>query len=305
MGQSRGNSTWPARARRLLGWRGITTVSVLMLAVAAIVPVRTNDGNRTSSADVWLVLTLAVLLTVLFYVLLSLGLQLAGMDGDAPQIAQHLAADPDQQRLLQRWLERARWARFVGGFAGVVAWFFGTQTERRRSRVRLRRHRRRSRARGTAPHPPTVRPANCPHRGARGERLPHAPRRSPNDRRGSRRGRCCDHRGVGQRHPVGHVVGIRCTPGPRRRPARTAACRDAGTTCRVRQAHPRRRPGSANSRSAEASPGLPRSSRSPSWPEPASLSTRPSANSPRCSGLRRGCARSCCGGTTAGSVSTS
>ncbi len=99
-----------------------------MLAVTTIVPVRTNDGNGTSSSDVWLVLTLAVLLTVLSYVLLSLGLQLAGMDGEAPQIAQHLAADRDQQRLLQRWLERARWARFVGGLAGLIVWVLGTQT---------------------------------------------------------------------------------------------------------------------------------------------------------------------------------
>ncbi len=99
-----------------------------MLAVAAIIPVRTNDGNGLSSTDAWLVVTLAVLLTILFYVLLSLGLQLAGMDGEAPRIAQHLAADPDQQRLLQRWLERARWARFVGGFAGVITWVLGTQT---------------------------------------------------------------------------------------------------------------------------------------------------------------------------------
>jgi hypothetical protein len=89
-----------------------------MLLAAAVIPVTVGDGDDvTTSANVWLALTLGVLFTILFYVLLSLGLQFAGVDGDAPTIARHLAAEPEQQRLLQRWLERARWARFVGGFA--------------------------------------------------------------------------------------------------------------------------------------------------------------------------------------------
>lgn len=114
MGQSRGNESsgngsTADRARRLLGWRGITTVSVVMLVAAAVIPVTVGDGGDvTTSANLWLALTLGVLFTILFYVLLSLGLQFAGVDGDAPTIAQHLAAEPDQQRLLQRWLERAR-----------------------------------------------------------------------------------------------------------------------------------------------------------------------------------------------------
>lgn len=104
-------------------------MSVVMLLAAALIPVTVSDGSdRSTNTTVWLVLTLGMLFTILFYVLLSLGLQFAGVDSDAPTIARHLAAEPEQQRLLQRWLERARWARFVGGFAGVVAWFLGTQT---------------------------------------------------------------------------------------------------------------------------------------------------------------------------------
>jgi hypothetical protein len=102
-------------------------VSIVMLAVAAVIPVTVSDGTEQRNTNLWLALTLGVLLTILFYVLLSLGLQFAGVDDDAPVIAQGLASEPEQQRLLQRWLERARWARFVGGFAGVLAWFLGTQ----------------------------------------------------------------------------------------------------------------------------------------------------------------------------------
>lgn len=62
-------------------------------------------------------------------VVLSYTLQLAGFDADAADIAQRLARDPDQQRLLTRWLGRARWARFVGGFAGFVAFVLGTSSQ--------------------------------------------------------------------------------------------------------------------------------------------------------------------------------
>jgi hypothetical protein len=44
----------------------------------------------------------------------------------ATEIADHLASDPDQRRLLVRWLTRARWARFVAGFSGCLMWIVGT-----------------------------------------------------------------------------------------------------------------------------------------------------------------------------------
>ncbi len=64
---------------------------------------------------------------LLLAMFLNVGLRLAGFDGEAPEIAGRLASDPDQQRLLTRWLERARWARFVGGTSGCLAAFLGTQ----------------------------------------------------------------------------------------------------------------------------------------------------------------------------------
>ncbi|MFN8022059.1 MAG: hypothetical protein U0Q03_11070 [Acidimicrobiales bacterium] len=100
-------------------------MSVLVLAVMLLLPIRAG-GERTDGPHLWLVLNLTIAVVLVLYVLLSLGVQLAGVDADAPELAQHLAAHPEQQRLLTRWLERARWARFVGGFAGVVACVLAT-----------------------------------------------------------------------------------------------------------------------------------------------------------------------------------
>jgi hypothetical protein len=52
--------------------------------------------------------------------------QLAGVDHEASGIAASLATDPEQQRLLARWLQRARWSRWVGGFCGVLSWLLAT-----------------------------------------------------------------------------------------------------------------------------------------------------------------------------------
>ncbi len=125
MRQSRANLTWAERARRLVSWRGATALAIASLLAAGLIAVRSSSGSDVGTR-VWMTVLLVALLTGVVLVVLSLVLQLAGVDGEAPAIAQHLAADPQQQRLLQRWLERARWARFVGGFAGLIAWFFGT-----------------------------------------------------------------------------------------------------------------------------------------------------------------------------------
>jgi hypothetical protein len=105
-------------------------LAILVIVAAGLLTVRiSSDGEAGGGGDVGMMLILGALLAVVFFVGFSLVLQLAGVDGEAPAIAQHLAADPQQRRLLQRWLERARWARFVGGFAGLVAWFLGTRGE--------------------------------------------------------------------------------------------------------------------------------------------------------------------------------
>jgi len=108
-----------------VSWRGATVLAIAILVAPGLVAVRSSSGGEVGR-KVWMTVLLVALLTMVVFVVLSLVLQLAGVDGEAPVIAQHLAADPQQQRLLQRWLERARWARFVGGFAGLVAWFVGT-----------------------------------------------------------------------------------------------------------------------------------------------------------------------------------
>lgn len=125
MGRSRGNRHQLTGWRRIAGWRGALVLSVFVLAVMLLLPIRAG-GERTDGPHLWLVLNLTVAVVLVFYVLLSLGVQLAGVDADAPELAQHLAAHPEQQRLLTRWLERARWARFVGGFAGLVACLLAT-----------------------------------------------------------------------------------------------------------------------------------------------------------------------------------
>jgi hypothetical protein len=105
-------------------WRGALVLGTLLLAFALLVPVRAGDND--DNTQLWLWLNLPIAAAVLVYVLANIGMQFAGVDADAPQLARHLAAHPEQQRLLTRWLERARWARFVGGFAGLVAWVLAT-----------------------------------------------------------------------------------------------------------------------------------------------------------------------------------
>lgn len=73
----------------------------------------------------------AVALAVLVLVVLAtinVSSMLAGVDPEAPLIADRLADSPEQQRLLTRWLQRTRWTRSVGGFAGIVWWVIGTST---------------------------------------------------------------------------------------------------------------------------------------------------------------------------------
>jgi hypothetical protein len=79
-------------------------------------------GNKVA-----VIATLVVMAALISLFVLSLALQLAGLDADAAAIADHLAVDPEQRRLLTRWLSRARWARFVGGMSGCVICVLGTR----------------------------------------------------------------------------------------------------------------------------------------------------------------------------------
>jgi hypothetical protein len=80
-----------------------------------------RSGGDSSARSATQVVLLVVLGTLVALVVLGFGLQLAGFDSEAEDIARGLTTDPEQQRLLERWLTRARWARLVGGFSGVLA----------------------------------------------------------------------------------------------------------------------------------------------------------------------------------------
>jgi hypothetical protein len=104
---------------------------VLLAGVAVALGIPLTLLVRGSSSDdgaTWggtLILGLLAVLAVLTMV--SVARMLAGVDPEIPELAGRLADAPDEQRLLARWLSRARWARNVGGFCGLVVWLLGTQ----------------------------------------------------------------------------------------------------------------------------------------------------------------------------------
>jgi hypothetical protein len=113
---------------RLVSRRTMIPVGVLLIVVSVLVVVAgDDDGSAPNVAGIVVFVLLVVLMALVLAFVLNLALQLAGFDGEASEIAEHLATDPDQRRLLSRWLGRARWARLVGGFAGCLIWILGTQ----------------------------------------------------------------------------------------------------------------------------------------------------------------------------------
>jgi hypothetical protein len=111
--------------RRLLSRRALVPLALVAIATPVVLVARAGDDSRTS--NVLTIVLLTVMAALILFVVVNYGLQFAGFDGEASEIAEHLAVDPDQQRLLARWLGRARWARFVGGFCGCLVWVLGTQ----------------------------------------------------------------------------------------------------------------------------------------------------------------------------------
>jgi hypothetical protein len=101
------------------GWAAAVLVAASVLVVAR----SSGDGSGWSGRRVSAVVVFGGLALVVLALLLR---QLAGVDRDAPGIAAALATEPEQRRLLTRWLLRARWARWVGGFCGVLAWLLAT-----------------------------------------------------------------------------------------------------------------------------------------------------------------------------------
>lgn len=120
-------------AATLVRWRWLITAGIAIVAAAFVIVARssvtTSDGTTTTSSglDATAIVSIVVAVTIALIAGLNLLLNIAGVDPQASEIAGRLAVDPDQQRLLTRWLERARWARFLGGLCGLLAWFLGTQ----------------------------------------------------------------------------------------------------------------------------------------------------------------------------------
>ncbi len=112
---------WMARRNRLPA----VAAGLGLLALTTIATVSYSDGSDAtmSIGQLLLVGTLGVILLI---ALAQTLVTLAGFDPDAALIATRLAADPAEQALLDRWLNRTRWARNVGGLAGLVWWLFGT-----------------------------------------------------------------------------------------------------------------------------------------------------------------------------------
>ncbi len=118
----------------ILRWRGMPVVAVGLVIVGAGTLIArgasTSDGADAGSDSAVAtgggILALGVVAALFVLVALRVAVMFAGVDPDAASIAAGLTAYPDEQRLLTRWLERTRWARNVGGFAGLVWWLFGT-----------------------------------------------------------------------------------------------------------------------------------------------------------------------------------
>lgn len=118
----------------MAGWlaarRWWISAGLVVVAASVVLVARTDDGTAADSGpaagDYAVVAFLGLIAAV---VVVNLLLQVAGVDVQAGEIAERLAVQPDQQRLLTRWLERARWARFIGGLSGVIVWIFGTRAD--------------------------------------------------------------------------------------------------------------------------------------------------------------------------------
>jgi hypothetical protein len=122
MGQSRvkRNPTHWLR-QRIQGSRVLWPILAVFVVPAGRLASKGHPAGQRILVGVLAIVTALIALAML----LNTAVLLAGLDGDAGEIAARLAADVDQRRLLSRWLSRARWARQVGGTAGVLVWAVG------------------------------------------------------------------------------------------------------------------------------------------------------------------------------------
>lgn len=87
-----------------------------------------GDGaDQSDSASAGTIIFLVIFALVVLAAVVSAGITLSGVDPEADEIADRLVPAPNQQLLIARWLRRTRWARNVGGAAGLLWWVIGTQ----------------------------------------------------------------------------------------------------------------------------------------------------------------------------------
>ena len=104
----------------------VPAIVLMVLPIVMLVRV-SDDGSANISVGAYLML--AIVLLVVAITLVQVARMFAGVDPEVPQLAQHLASDPDQQRLLTRWMLRARRARNIGGICGILVWVLGTSIQ--------------------------------------------------------------------------------------------------------------------------------------------------------------------------------
>lgn len=107
----------------LLSSTAVGVLSVVVVGMSVLLVVRAGGANTIAAGILGPLVLIAGLVALTGFVL-----ALAGFDAEAGDIARSMAHDDLQHRLLTRWLERARWARTIGGFAGCAVWALAFQT---------------------------------------------------------------------------------------------------------------------------------------------------------------------------------
>ena len=102
--------------------------ALLLMVLPVVTLVRVSDDG-SSGVGFGTYVVLALVLIALAVTLVQIARMFAGVDPEVPELARHLASDADQQRLLSRWMLRARRARNIGGICGVVVWVLGTSVQ--------------------------------------------------------------------------------------------------------------------------------------------------------------------------------
>ena len=115
--------SWTSLHRWLRRPAVLIPIVAIALGLPLVLVARSTSGDGASALSV----AGAVLVVLLVLALVQVVRMLAGVDPDVPELAERLVGGPEEQRLVARWLSRARWARDVGGFTGLVIWVLGTQ----------------------------------------------------------------------------------------------------------------------------------------------------------------------------------